>query len=103
MNPNDLLAQQQAYLNQVMQQNQHWQWGILAIWATGVLVSFGVLYLFYARLRDIADELRKMRILFELAEDRKARAANLPNRPPSGAASENPFSSDDRFKPRVNS
>jgi len=27
--------------------------------------------MFYARLRDIADELRKFRIAYEMAEDRK--------------------------------
>jgi hypothetical protein len=31
--------------------------------------------MFYARLRDIADELRKFRIAFEMAEDRKAQSA----------------------------
>jgi predicted membrane-bound mannosyltransferase len=75
MNPNDIYAQQQAYMNQVMQNAQHTQWALLALWAASMLISFGVIYLFYARLRDIADELRKLRIAFEFAEDRKARAA----------------------------
>ena len=39
------------------------------------LVLFAVVvfatYMFYARLRDIADELRKFRIAYEMAEDRK--------------------------------
>jgi hypothetical protein len=40
-----------------------------------VMFIFGmfVIYMFYARLRDIADELRKFRIAYEMAEDRKAR------------------------------
>jgi hypothetical protein len=32
--------------------------------------------MFYARLRDIADELRKFRIAFEMAEDRKPQSAS---------------------------
>ena len=39
------------------------------------LVGVFVIYMFYARLRDIADELRKFRIAYEMAEDSKARAA----------------------------
>jgi hypothetical protein len=39
-----------------------------------VVVVF-VTYMFYARLRDIADELRKFRIAFEMAEDRKPQSA----------------------------
>ena len=38
-------------------------------------VSAFVIDMFYARFRDIADELRKFRIACEMAEDRKARAA----------------------------
>lgn len=71
MNPNDYIAQQQALLNHVQQM----QWAFLVIY--GVMFIFGmwVVYMFYARLRDIADELRKFRIAYEMAEDRKARAA----------------------------
>ena len=39
------------------------------------LVGAFVIYMFYARLRDIADELRKFRIAYEMAEDRKAQSA----------------------------
>ena len=39
-------------------------------------VSAFVIYMFYARLRDIADELRKFRIAFEMAEDRKPQSAS---------------------------
>ena len=37
-------------------------------------VSAFVIYMFYDRLRDIAGELRKFRIAYEMAEDCKARA-----------------------------
>jgi hypothetical protein len=37
-------------------------------------IHFTIVYLFYARLRDIADELRKFRIAFEMADDRKTHA-----------------------------
>ena len=39
------------------------------------LIAVFVTYMFYARLRDIADELRKFRIAYEMAEDSKERAA----------------------------
>ena len=58
MNPNDILAQQQAILNQAAQNAQHWVWGMLAIYAVFLLIGAWVIYMFYARLRDIADELR---------------------------------------------
>ncbi len=35
------------------------------------LATVFVIYIFYARLRDIADELRKFRIAYEMAQDRK--------------------------------
>jgi hypothetical protein len=75
MNPNDLYAQQQALLNQAMQHAQQVQWACLAISAAMFIFGMFVVYLFYARLRDIADELRKLRIAYEMAEDRKAHAA----------------------------
>ena len=34
------------------------------------LVGAFVIYMYYARLRDIADELRKFRIAYEMAQDR---------------------------------
>ncbi len=77
MNPNDIYAQQQALLNQAMQhaqQIQQMQWAFLAIYAAMFIFSMLVVYLFYARLRDIAEELRMLRIAYETAEDRKARA-----------------------------
>ena len=40
-----------------------------------LLVGAFVLYMFYARLRDIAEELRKFRIAYEMAEDRKTKPA----------------------------
>ena len=38
-------------------------------------VSAFVIYMFYARLRDIAGELRKFRIAYEMADDRKTQSA----------------------------
>ena len=40
-----------------------------------LLVGAFVIYMFYARLRDIAEELRKFRIAYEMAEDRKTKPA----------------------------
>jgi hypothetical protein len=93
MNPNDILAQQQAYLNQAVERSQHMMWGVIAIYLALFIIGLVVLFLFYARLRDIADELRKLRVAFELSEDRKARATSSSRQPanPSG---------EDRYMPK---
>jgi hypothetical protein len=91
MNPNDLIAQQQALLNQAMQNAQHWTVAIITFQIAFLLIGAWVTFMFYARLRDIADELRKFRIAFEMAEDRKARIAT----PKSPRADE-----DSRFMPK---
>ena len=75
MNPNDYVAQQQALLNQAMQTQQHWVWGMIAIELAFLLIGAWVIYMFYARLRDIADELMKFRIAYEMSEGRKDEAA----------------------------
>lgn len=76
MTPNDILAQQQAAMDQAMAQN-HVVLGQAfgAAWWT-VALSFGfsliaggffwyIVYLFYCRLRDIANETMRLRIAFE--------------------------------------
>jgi hypothetical protein len=88
MNPNDIIAQQQAMLNQTMQHAQEVQLACLIIGAAMFIFGIFVVYLFYARFRDIADELRKLRIAFEFAEDRKARAAKPT---PPRASGESPY------------
>jgi hypothetical protein len=82
MNSNDILAQQQAILNQAMQNAQNWQIVYLVVSLAIFIIGAWVIYMFYARLRDIADELRKFRIAYELAEDQKARPAQ-PKSPPA--------------------
>jgi hypothetical protein len=75
MNPNDLVAQQQALLNQALQNTHQLVWVYGVLFLALAIIHFTIVYLFYARLRDIADELRKLRIVYEMAQDRKARAA----------------------------
>jgi hypothetical protein len=65
MNPNDLLAQQQAFLNQALNQQHQIYWVMIVFWFAGLVVTGWVLYMFYARLRDIASELKKLRIAYE--------------------------------------
>ena len=77
MNPNDIIAQQQALL----QNAQNLQFAGLAISLAVFIVGGWVLYMFYARLRDIADELRKFRIAYEFTQERR----------PANQSSENPF------------
>ena len=71
MNPNDLLTQQQAYINQAIQNAQQWQIVYLVISLSMFIFGMFVIYMFYARLRDIAEELRIFRIAYEIAEDRR--------------------------------
>jgi hypothetical protein len=73
MNPNDILAQQQAIINQAMQNAQHWTMAIIIFQIVFLLIGAWVIYMFYARLRDIGQELMKLRIDYEMAEERKAR------------------------------
>ena len=75
MNPNDILAQQQALYNQVMQNSQHQLMVYQVISLALLLIGAWVIYMFYARLRDIADELMKFRIAYEMSEGRKDEAA----------------------------
>jgi hypothetical protein len=87
MNPNDLLAQQQALINQAMQNQQGWFWGLLALQIGFVGIGGFVVYMFYARLRDIAEELMKLRVAYEFANPpkpsgiRPAPPANWPENP----------------------
>jgi len=96
MNQNELLAQQQALLNQIAQHSQDVLWGVLAIQIALFIVGAWVIYMFYARLRDIADELRKIRVTYEMEQDRTIRGAA---RPPAATSGENPFASEARYMP----
>ena len=75
MNPNDLIAQQQMIANQYLQHYQHVVWGLFALKIVALVITGWVIYMFYARLRDIGDELRKFRIAFEMADNRKTQSA----------------------------
>ncbi len=92
MNPND-----QALINQMLHNLQQWTWGFLAIQVVMVIAGGWVIYMFYARLRDIADELRKIRVRYEMEQDQAARA-----RTQTTAASSvgNPVSDDARYMPK---
>jgi len=72
-----------------MQNIQRWQLGLGAIHVALLILSALILYMFYARLRDIADELRHIRIAYEMANERKSSSAPLPqpraNEPPADA------------------
>ena len=98
MNPNDLMAQQQAYLNQLMQNAHQTQWAMIALWLASMLISFFVIYLFYARLRDIGDELRRIRVLYEMEQERTLRSMA---RSPSAAPSVTPTAGDAPYMPKT--
>ena len=79
MNYNDLPAQQQALL-------EYWQpmgIGMLLFFFVGLIASGLIIYLFQARLRDIAVELRKLRIDYEFSLERQARSVSRNTSTPS--------------------
>jgi hypothetical protein len=96
MNPNEILNQLQAQQQAALQNAQHIQLAVLLIWLAGLIVTAWVLFMFYARLRDIADELRKIRVTYEMEQDRTIRGAA---RPPAATSGENPFASEARYMP----
>ncbi len=98
MNPNDLIAQQQALINQVVQNYQDWFWGMIALQIGFVGIGGFVLYMFYARLRDIAEELMKLRVAYEFANPPKPGGTRPA--PPTESAT-NPFQSggDAKYRP----
>jgi hypothetical protein len=85
MNPNDIYAQQQAIMNHAL----HVLGAFLVIYAAMFIFGMFVIYMFYARLRDIADELRKFRIAYEMAEDRRQPSGSF--RKPTPDSPGNPF------------
>jgi hypothetical protein len=97
MNPDDLAAQQQAYLNQVMQSAQQWQIVYLVIAFATAVIGPWVIYMFYARLRDIADELRNIRVTYEMEQDRAARVAAKSSSAPTG---DKPGAGDSPYMPK---
>jgi hypothetical protein len=84
MNPNDLLAQQQALLNQYIQNAQHLTYGMLALYLAFMILGAWVTYMFYARLRGIEQEIMKFRIAYEFANPPSKK------RPPGSTGTESP-------------
>ncbi len=102
MNPNDM----QAILNQALQQQQHAQYGLLAINIGGFLVVAFVIYMFYARLRGIEDELMKFRIAYEFAHAPKAQPAPWheargDSSPPAAPRTLVPSAGDAKYMPKA--
>lgn len=97
MDPNDLMAQQQAYLNQMLHTTQQWQLAYVAIGLGAFIIHCWVVYMFYARLSDIADELRRIRVTYEMEQERTVRVAA---RSFSAPASDKPDTGDSPYMPR---
>jgi hypothetical protein len=95
MNQNDVLAQQQAMINQIAQNLQHLVLGVALIQLALFVLSVWVIYMFYARLRDIADELRKLRISYEASHSPESKGR--PGRHPESSP---PTDDDLRYKPK---
>jgi len=76
---------------------QQWQLAYVVIGLAALIIHCWVVYMFYARLSDIADELRKIRVTYEMEQERSVRIAA---RSPSAPAGDNPFAKDDRYMPK---
>jgi len=97
MNPDDLMAQQQASLNQILHTTQQWQLAYVVIGLGAFIIHCWVVYMFYARLSDIADELRKIRVTYEMEQERTIRTAA---RSPSAPAVTKPGTGDSPSMPK---
>jgi hypothetical protein len=105
MDLNQLLAQQQAALNQMTQNAQRIAYGAIAIYLALFIITCLVIYAFYARLRDISTELRKFRIAYEFAHT--PHLSSTPRRDPRSGSTWpeapkplNPFSEDAKYRPK---
>ena len=74
-------------------------WGVLAFQIAGVLITGWVLYMFYARLRDIAEELIKFRVAYEFANSPRGGGGrqSMPVEPPANTVQPG---GDSRFQPK---
>lgn len=79
------------------------QFVFAAISLVGMAIGAWVVYMFYARLSDIADELRKIRVAYKSTidreEDRRERSEALAAHPPA-----NPFAKpadDSKYAPKA--
>lgn len=77
MDLNQLLAQQQL----AMQQAQTFTYAVIAVYVALFIFGCWVLYMFYARLREIGVELRKFRIAYESANPLPIKTPNRPGNP----------------------
>lgn len=66
----------------------------VVIFALGIFIT----YMFYARLRDIGNELRRIRTIYEMEQERAVRgAARLPATTPGR---KDPSAGDERYMPK---
>jgi hypothetical protein len=69
--------------------------GYFVFLGVGYILTAWVLYMFYARLRDIADELKKMRISFQTDLERRSRIQD----PRANVFSQEARDPDERYMP----
>ena len=88
-----------------MERYQYLQYGLLAFSVAWLIIGAFVTYMFYARLRDIGDELRKFRIAYEFAHPPESRSQSRREHSSESARPEasNPFApseADAKYKPK---
>jgi hypothetical protein len=101
MDYNQIVAQQQ----QVIQNVQAWMWVFTVIQCALFILGCWVLYMFYARLRDIGIELQKLRIAYEFANAPEKRSAARQEQRSTSACPEAPKPltppvEDTKYKPK---
>ena len=95
MNPNDM----QNLINAQRQAEFQMYFLAYSTYAAIIICAIFSILIFW-RLRDIADELRKFRIAFEMADDRRQPSGSL--RKPTSDSPDNPFQEggEERYKPK---
>jgi hypothetical protein len=101
-----ILAQQQQVAQQAIQNAQAFIYMAMAIQLVLFMLGCWVVYMFYARLRDIGDELQKFRIAYEFANAPERRSAGHQEQRsttpwPEEPRPVTPSGEDDTYKPKA--
>lgn len=84
-------------MNEPLERYYQILFGVAAIQVAMTVLGFWVIYMFYARLRDIADELRKLRVTYEMEQERTIRLAARSTSAPAG---NQPVAGDSPYMPK---
>jgi len=97
MNINDEFAREQTLLWSAM---FHLYWPVFLLQFALFVVTCWVIYKFYARLRDIADEVKKLRIVYERSNPPHPSSSASQPSVTQAPASQAPANEDGRYMPK---